>query len=234
MNDRPATRTRIVTEATRLFAAQGVKATTVAQIEEAVGLRRGSGGVHRHFPSKDDLVSAVLEHQLAQGSTTLSQARNALPPPTPGTAGEYLRSLGHLVLAEAEKNREVALILLRDGHALGERADAQLRHNDELAYGATAAAVRAVQDQLPDALGLDANAFGYVFLSPLIYFKLIEWASERRPLDITADALVATWAVTMEPAFRAIIEAGQRVDATGVGTTSSPATAPTPGRSRRR
>ena len=52
-----STRDRIVKEASRLFAAQGIKATTVAQIETAVGLRKGSGGVHRYFATKSDLGS---------------------------------------------------------------------------------------------------------------------------------------------------------------------------------
>lgn len=209
MNDQPTTRTRIITEATRLFAAQGIKATTVAQIELAVGLRQGSGGVHRHFATKDDLVTAVLKAQLAGGTEILADARAAMPMPTPETCGPYLRVLGHLVLSEAEKARDVALIMLRDGHGLGEQIDEHRRRNDALAYGATAEAVRAIQVHLRDTLGLDADAYGYVFLAPLIYFKLIEWASGHHPLDITNDSLVETWATVMEPTFRRIAEAAK-------------------------
>lgn len=207
MNAIPTTRARIITEASRLFAANGIKATTVAQIETAVGLRKGSGGVHRHFATKDDLVTAVLEAQLASGQQTLDSTKQSLPLPEPESIGSYLRALGRLVLFEADKNREVALIMLRDANALGDRLGEHRRRNDALAYGATAAAVREVQELVGDRLGLDADAYGYVFLAPLIYFKLIEWASGRRPLDVEHETLIDTWATTMEPTFRSIVEA---------------------------
>ena len=212
MNPIPSTRARIITEASRLFAANGIKGTTVAQIEMAVGLRKGSGGVHRYFATKDDLVAAVLEAQLEGGHETLVSTQQALPLPTPESVGAYLRALGHLVLSEAEKNREVALIMLRDANALGDRLGEQHRRNDALAYGATAEAVREVQALVGDQLQIDADAYGYVLLAPLIYFKLIEWASGRRPLNIEVDVLVDTWATTMEPMFRNLVEARHLVD----------------------
>lgn len=233
MNDQPTTRTRIITEATRLFAAQGIKATTVAQIEQAVGLRKGSGGVHRHFATKDDLVTAVLEAQLSGGTEILADARAAMPMPTPETCGAYLRTLGHLVLSEAEKARDVALIMLRDGHGLGSQLDTHRRRNDDLAYGALAEGVRTLQTEIGNTLGLDADAYGYVFVAPLIYFKLIEWASGHHPLDITNDALVETWATVMEPTFRVIADAAQRVGTAAVSATSPPAPSSTRRANRR-
>ena len=209
MTDIPTTRTRIIAEATRLFAAQGIKATTVAQIEDAVGLRKGSGGVHRYFATKDDLVSAVLEAQLDAGAASVEATGAALPVPSPEASGTYLRALGALVLSEADKNRDVALIMLRDAQALAGRLDDHRRRNDAMAYGATATAVREIQERLHDSLGLDADAYGYVFLAPLIYFKLIEWATGRHPLDVRNDALVETWATVMEPTFRHLAEAAQ-------------------------
>ena len=66
-NDEQATtRDRIVAAAGRLFADHGVKATPVSRIEEEAGLTPGSGGVHRYFATKSDLVEAVLDTQLAQ------------------------------------------------------------------------------------------------------------------------------------------------------------------------
>jgi AcrR family transcriptional regulator len=212
MNDTQSTRARIISEATRLFAANGIKATTVAHIEVAVGLRKGSGGVHRYFATKEDLVAAVLGAQLESGEETLATAQQSLPLPHRDQAGEYLRALGHLVLSEAEKNREVALILLRDAHALDSRAETQQRRNDALAYGATAAAVREIQAVVGNRLSIDADAYGYVLLAPLIYFKLIDWATGRRPLDVESETLVDTWAAVMEPMFHQLIEMRQTAD----------------------
>ena len=210
MTNVPTTRNRIIAEATRLFATQGIKATTVAQIENAVGLRKGSGGVHRYFATKDDLVSAVLEAQLDAGAASIEATGAALPVPSPEASGTYLRALGALVLSEADKNRHVALIMLRDAQALAGRLDDHRRRNDAMAYGATATAVREIQERLNDSLGLDADAYGYVFLAPLIYFKLVEWATGRHPLDVSNEALVETWATVMEPTFRSLAEAAQK------------------------
>ncbi len=206
MNDIPSTRTRIITEATRLFASKGIKATTVAEIEQCVGLRKGSGGVHRHFATKSALVSAVLEAQFEVGKETLESAKVALPLPSSDDVGPYLLALGRLVLSEAEKNREVALIMLRDAQTLGDQGSKHQDRNDDLAYGSTARAVREIQERTGRSIGLNPEAFGYVFLSPLIYFKLIEWATGRHPLQITDEALIESWAKVMEPMFRKIVE----------------------------
>lgn len=60
---------RILSEATRQFAARGFDATSVQAIAEAVGIRKPS--VLYHFPSKDDLRRSVLEHLLARWGEVL-------------------------------------------------------------------------------------------------------------------------------------------------------------------
>jgi AcrR family transcriptional regulator len=56
---RPATRARIVEAARQLFFQQGYHATGVAQILKAAEAR--SGSLYHFFPSKEDLLVAVLE-----------------------------------------------------------------------------------------------------------------------------------------------------------------------------
>lgn len=58
------TRERLITEAMRLFSEQGYRATSVAQIEAAVGLAPGSGALYHHFRSKDALLAAGIDRQL--------------------------------------------------------------------------------------------------------------------------------------------------------------------------
>lgn len=50
-----------MSEAMRLFGENGYAATSVAQIEEAAGLRPGAGGLYAHFRSKEALLRAGLE-----------------------------------------------------------------------------------------------------------------------------------------------------------------------------
>src|SRR5688500_11763701 len=63
------TRERIVTEAIRLFAANGFRGTTVGDIEAAAGLAPRAGGLYRHFRSKDEVLSAAIDrhvHEMEQ------------------------------------------------------------------------------------------------------------------------------------------------------------------------
>jgi len=58
--DRP-TRDLILDAAIELFARQGYRATTISQIEKAAGLSPGSGGLYRHFRSKQQVLEAAIE-----------------------------------------------------------------------------------------------------------------------------------------------------------------------------
>lgn len=57
---RTDTRERLVGAATALFAERGYAGTTVSEIEGAVGLTPGSGGLYRHFSSKEELLLAAV------------------------------------------------------------------------------------------------------------------------------------------------------------------------------
>jgi AcrR family transcriptional regulator len=72
MPDLRPTRQRIIDEAMRRFGEQGYAATTVAEIEAAVGLSPGSGSLYRHFPSKEALLAEGVRQQIAAGGELLS------------------------------------------------------------------------------------------------------------------------------------------------------------------
>ena len=59
LNDQSSTRARIVETARQLFFQQGYNATGIAQILKASGAN--SGSLYHFFPTKEDLLSAVLE-----------------------------------------------------------------------------------------------------------------------------------------------------------------------------
>ena len=195
-----ATRARILTEATRLFATHGIKATTIAQIEEAVGLRQGSGGVHRYFATKEELVRGVLDAQLARGSEVRAEAA-AWDRPTPDQVPAFLRRLGRFMLSHADENREVALIMLREAQNLppGLLEEHELQNLD-LAYATTANAIRASQ-AAADIHDLDADAIAFLVVAPLVYYRLIEWATGRKILDLDDDRIITAWVNTFSPVF---------------------------------
>ncbi|MFC9977136.1 TetR/AcrR family transcriptional regulator [Spirillospora sp. NPDC127200] len=62
-DDSPSTRDRLLAAAERLFLAGGVDQVSVRAINAEAGLNPGA--VHYHFGSRDGLVSALLEQELA-------------------------------------------------------------------------------------------------------------------------------------------------------------------------
>jgi TetR/AcrR family transcriptional regulator len=57
-------RTKILSEATRLFAAQGVDGTAIQEVADAVGVAKQT--LLYHFPSKEALHKSVLENLLSR------------------------------------------------------------------------------------------------------------------------------------------------------------------------
>lgn len=68
-------RTQILDAATRLFAAQGVGATSLSAIADTVGIRKAS--LLYHFPSKDALHQSVLDRLLSHWNETLPRLLEA-------------------------------------------------------------------------------------------------------------------------------------------------------------
>ncbi|MFC7450433.1 TetR/AcrR family transcriptional regulator [Rhodococcus daqingensis] len=105
------TRERLMDAALRLFAAQGVAATTVTAIEDAAGLAAGRGGFYRHFRSKDDILDAGLDRELAR-LRAIRPVRLPAPDGADGPTGLTSRILDDLgYLREA---RTLIALLLRE------------------------------------------------------------------------------------------------------------------------
>ena len=68
-NNVPDVRDRILDEATRLFSARGFDGTSLAEVADAVGLRKPS--LMYHFESKDALRRAVMEKLLGHWNDVL-------------------------------------------------------------------------------------------------------------------------------------------------------------------
>jgi AcrR family transcriptional regulator len=72
------TRARILDCATRLFVEIGYAAATNAKIAEAAGLTRGA--MLYHFPTREALVEALVQHLQAARIAMLAEASNRAPP----------------------------------------------------------------------------------------------------------------------------------------------------------
>jgi AcrR family transcriptional regulator len=105
------TRERIVDEAMHLFSEHGYAATSIAKIEAAAGLTPGAGGIYHHFASKEALLAAGIERQLAR-LDALREIRNVL-----GSLGDIKAELtltARYILAELDSESELLRILASD------------------------------------------------------------------------------------------------------------------------
>ena len=109
--DKPApgtTRERIVDEAMRLFSEHGYTATSIAKIEAAAGPTPGAGGIYHHFASKEAVLAAGIERQLARLGA-LREIRQVL-----GSLGDLKAELtltARYILAELDSESELLRIL---------------------------------------------------------------------------------------------------------------------------
>jgi AcrR family transcriptional regulator len=110
-------RRQILETATQLFASQGFGGTTTRQIAELAEVNEAI--IFRHFPTKDDLYRAVLEHKCDQGRgqqiVAEQVARHAPPQETlAGIAGALFRvrqkdaTMGRLLLFSALERHTLA------------------------------------------------------------------------------------------------------------------------------
>jgi AcrR family transcriptional regulator len=111
VSNKPPTRERIVDEAMRLFSQHGYAATSIARIEEAAGLTPGAGGLYHHFKSKEAVLAAGIERQLARLGA-LRKIRHVL-----GSLGDLRAELtltARYILAEFDSESELLRILASD------------------------------------------------------------------------------------------------------------------------
>jgi len=78
-----ATRARLLEAAIACLADQGYQASTVAVVAEHAGVSRGAA--QHHFPTREDLFTAALEHVASQRGEELQREVDALPDGTATT-----------------------------------------------------------------------------------------------------------------------------------------------------
>lgn len=108
------TRDRIVDEAMRLFSQHGYASTSVAKIEAAAGLTAGAGGLYHHFKSKEAVLAAGIERQLAR-LDALRDIRRLLTPL--GDLKAELTLIARYILAELDSEAQLLRILVSEARS---------------------------------------------------------------------------------------------------------------------
>jgi TetR/AcrR family transcriptional repressor of nem operon len=93
--DTAATRTAIVTAASRLFRSNGISNVSVADVMGSLGLT--VGGFYRHFESKDALVAEAIAFASAETTAALASVRAR------AAAGAHVHAVADFYLARAHR-----------------------------------------------------------------------------------------------------------------------------------
>jgi AcrR family transcriptional regulator len=178
--DDRTTRDRVLDAAMELFGRQGYHATTVAQIEEAAGLRPGAGGLYRHFDSKRGLLEAGLRRQIEAGRELL----DLLDPAelTGASRVDRFLAVARAGLRRLAAERDLNRLLLRDLAAfpelLSEVRDRELRRMH-------AALVTWLSRQDEGGQDADVDALAAVLMGAVShYWVLADVFGGRHPLGV--------------------------------------------------
>src|SRR5919204_5875707 len=111
MSTEPHTRERIVAEAMRLFAERGFRGTTVGDIERAAGLAPRSGGLYKHFRSKEEVLQAAIELHVSE----LEAVRSAMELMPLGDLRSELTLTARWGLQELKEEQDLMRVVQKDG-----------------------------------------------------------------------------------------------------------------------
>ena len=188
------TRQRIVNEAIRLFAARGYRGTTIAEIEEAAGLSPGSGGLYKHFSSKQEVLAEAIQRS-SDDAETLSSVLRLMPL---SDLRSELTLFARGVLQAIGEPESLIRILSKEADQFPELL-AQFR--DELVQRG----VHETADWLkrnPHSSALDVVGVAAVGFGALVHFKMLELNFGQTPGELDEDRFVESWVSVMYSAIK--------------------------------
>lgn len=184
-----ATRERIVAAASELFAERGFHATPMTSIAEAAQLSQT--GLLHHFPSKDDLLAAVLEQRDVRDYAALSARR-----PEPARAWDACDDLVELVRLNAGREAFVRLFTSLAGEAVDPEHPGHAwlgRHHAQAVAVLTRALREAVEDGTADP-AIPAESIGRQIVALMDGLQL-QWLMAPDEVDMAAE--VADYVATV-------------------------------------
>jgi AcrR family transcriptional regulator len=194
MSSATPTRERILDEAMRLFSQHGYAATSIAKIEAAAGLTPGAGGLYHHFASKEAVLGAGIERQLAR-LAALREIRHVLGPLDDLHA--ELTLMARYVLAELDSESELLRILASDA-----RNRPQLLRSavEQLVSSMFTGFATWIAERAERAIGAEeASAIAAFGLGSLLSSRLLRDVLGV-PVQVEDPALVDTWVAMMATA----------------------------------
>jgi AcrR family transcriptional regulator len=184
----PSTRERIVTEAIRLFAERGYRGTTVGEIEAAAGLVPRSGGLYKHFASKEALLEAALERHVSE----LEAVRSAIDLMPLGDLRADLTLIARWTLTELGAEQQLVKVIQKDGDRFPELA---AQFHARLVEPGYEAATKVIERVIAagGAGDVNARALAAIALGSLVNYRLEETLFGSPPAGVSVEELIETW-----------------------------------------
>lgn len=178
-----SSRERLLVAAQRLFADRGFAATAVGDIEEAAGFTRRGGTFYRHFPSKQ----AVLTELIDRSRLSLSQTSSPLRLLPLGDVTAEMRLVARAVLAGIDTEEDIHRILDGCGDHAEEAREQMLANVVEPSY---AAAAKILTTWGTASTSSQAEALVAILVGGLVNTRRNRWTFGRVPLNIADEQLV--------------------------------------------
>jgi AcrR family transcriptional regulator len=195
------TRDRLLAAGMRLFAEKGFRATTVGDIEAAVGLQPRRGGLYKHFASKQALLEGAFERHLE----AVEGARRTMDEVPLVDLHDIADALGRWLLIELDAERTITQLLEKEGDRLPDLRD---RFRERVSDAGYQAASDLIGRWLgPRAADVDVDALAVVLLGPLINLRRSTWLYARPPLGIDDERVLAAWVDSCERLVASLVEA---------------------------
>lgn len=186
----------------RLFGERGFKGASVAEIESAAGLAPGSGGLYHHFESKEAVLAAGIQCQLAR-LDALRDVRRLIA--GIGDLEAQLTITARYFLAELDNQAELLRIVV-----------SETRRNPHLLSTAVDTLISSTFESFADWLQDEAarthetakiRAIASLALGSLLSSRLLKEVIGVQPLPADDEQLVEAWvqmvAAAIGPAPRA-------------------------------
>ena len=181
------TRERLLDAGLHLFAERGFRGTTVGDIEAAAGLTPRSGALYKHFGSKRELLEGAVERHIYE-LRSIESVVNLMPL---GDLRAELTLLARWILAEFDRERELCLVLEKNGAELPDLRDRIYDEIVQVGYQLAVDYIRRFLKDVPRLGDLDAEALAAIALGATANHRRTEWTFGRTPLELDDERFVA-------------------------------------------
>jgi AcrR family transcriptional regulator len=187
--ERHPTARRIIKEAMRLFADNGVAGTPIVRIEQAAGLAPSSGAFYRHFKTKAGVLEAAVDD--AAEAATFGADRLAIIDDLP--LHEQIVFIARGTWMVFDSQRDLMLVLTRDTSPLpanyGHEPD--MFPGNGVAFLASWLTSRGKTRMLKRVADPEATAL--VLLNALTFYWLQKEGETATPYGIDSERFIRAW-----------------------------------------